>query len=74
MKEINRISQHRRDFYADYKCEECGHIENHISGYDDTYFHTEVVPAMKCKKCNKSSIDLNSTIEDRTIIPAGIVI
>ena len=34
IKQINR--QHRRDFYADYECENCGYIEKDKSGYDAT--------------------------------------
>lgn len=50
IKEIT--SQHRRDFYAIYECEHCGHTEKG-DGYDDDYFHTEVIPKMKCTECGK---------------------
>lgn len=50
IKEI--ISQHRRDFQAVYECEHCGHTEIGY-GYDDTNFHQNVIPKMKCKKCGK---------------------
>jgi hypothetical protein len=46
--------QHRRDFKAVYVCEGCGHQENG-GGYDDAYFHENVIPAMKCMKCDKTS-------------------
>ncbi len=49
------IRQHRRDFTADYECEHCGNIEKDRSGYDDAYFHNNVIPNMKCKKCGKTS-------------------
>lgn len=53
---IKRInSQHRRDFRADYECEHCGHIEEDRFGYDDAYFHQNVIPKMKCKKCGKTA-------------------
>jgi transcription elongation factor Elf1 len=52
IKEI--ISQMRRDFRTIFICEHCEN-EEELSGYDDTYFHQKVIPAMKCKKCNKSS-------------------
>ena len=58
IKQIN--SQHRRDFYADYECENCGYIEKDKSGYDDTNYHVNVVPNIKCPKCGKSSNDLGS--------------
>ena len=50
IKEI--LSQNRRDFRAIYACEHCGY-EMERSGYDDTYFHNNVIPAMKCPKCDK---------------------
>jgi primosomal protein N' len=51
------ISQIRRDFYANMICEHCGHIENNVSGYDDNYFHGNVIPNMLCPKCNKKASD-----------------
>lgn len=50
IKEI--VSQHRRDFRAIYECEHCGHTYEG-RGYDDAYFHKEVVPEMACPKCGK---------------------
>jgi len=52
IKEI--ISQSRRDFNAIYECENCGHTEKGY-GYDDTNFHQNVIPDMKCSKCEKKS-------------------
>ena len=52
IKEI--INQHRRDFHAIYICEHCGHEENG-SGYDDSNFHQNVIPAKKCKKCGEKA-------------------
>ena len=52
IKEIT--SQSRRDFRAVYICEHCGHTrEGH--GYDDTNFHQNVIPNMKCEKCGKKA-------------------
>ena len=48
-------SQSRRDFWADMVCEHCGHVEKNQSGYDDDYFHRDVIPQMKCKQCGKKS-------------------
>lgn len=56
------VEQHRRDFYAIYKCESCGDSFKD-SGYDDRNFHDNVVPAMVCKKCGLSSVELGSKIE-----------
>ncbi len=49
-------SQHRRDFRAVYVCEHCNH-EKEGSGYDDSYFHESVIPAMKCESCGLTSAD-----------------
>ena len=54
IKEIT--SQSRRDFYAIYECEHCGHTEKG-SGYDDDNFHRNVIPNMKCGKCGEKSPD-----------------
>lgn len=45
-------SQRRRDFYAIYECEHCGHTVKD-GGYDDDNFHRNVIPTMKCPKCAK---------------------
>ena len=47
-------SQYRRDFTAIYECEHCGHLEE-SSGYDDSYFHINVIPNMTCEKCLKKA-------------------
>ena len=56
IKEI--ISQHRRDFTAIYVCDNCGN-EVKKSGYDDSFFHQNVVPKMVCESCGKSEVDFN---------------
>jgi len=48
------ITQNRRDFTAEYKCGNCGATEIK-SGYDDAYFHTTVIPGMKCKECGEAA-------------------
>ena len=58
IKTINR--QHRRDFYADYECEGCGHTEKNQPGYDDANFHQNVIPTMICPKCGESAVSLGS--------------
>lgn len=50
------VSQHRRDFTAVYECEHC-ECEHTGTGYDDTNFHQNVVPLMKCSKCGKVAAD-----------------
>lgn len=47
-------SQYRRDFRAIYECEHCGYTFE-SSGYDDTNFHNNVIPNMKCKQCGKKA-------------------
>lgn len=43
-------TQNRRDFIAIYECESCDLIIE-ANGYDDDYFHQEVIPKMICPKC-----------------------
>jgi ribosomal protein L37AE/L43A len=50
------LYQHRRDFTAIYECEHCGY-ECEGEGYDDSNFHNNVIPDMKCKECGKSAPD-----------------
>ena len=45
IKQIQR--QYRRDFWAIFRCEACGH-ECEERGYDDANFHVNVIPKMKC--------------------------
>lgn len=54
MKIEKMLSQNRRDFWAIYKCEHCGH-EHKASEYDDTNFHVNVIPKMKCPVCDKAA-------------------
>ena len=55
IKEIT--SQNRRDFSAIMECEHCGNTEVNDSGYDDSFYHANVIPKMKCTKCGKISGD-----------------
>jgi len=57
IKEI--IFQNRRDFKAMYICEHCGN-EEEGRGYDDDYFHNNVIPNMKCKKCGEIGGEITS--------------
>jgi transcription elongation factor Elf1 len=54
MKIKTKHSQHRNDFTATYECEFCEHSFKDY-GYDDRNFHENVIPAMFCKQCGKSS-------------------
>lgn len=54
--EILKISsRYRRDFRANMICKYCGHIERNVNGYDDDYFHQNVIPNMVCVKCGKKA-------------------
>jgi len=47
------ISQHRNDFRAIMECEHCGEKQKLDTGYDDSYYHSHVIPAMACNGCGK---------------------
>lgn len=64
-----KIRQHRRDFVAVYECESCGHTEE-SSGYDDAYFHENVIPSMVCRKCGKTAERPSSSPD----VHAGVVL
>ena len=48
------LSQSRRDFTAIYECEHCG-ATHESYGYDDSFFHTSVIPNMACDSCGKKA-------------------
>lgn len=60
------ISQNRRDFTSEMTCERCNSKQIDNSGYDDSYYHNNVIPNIKCKKCNQSSITLGEKIIPQT--------
>ena len=64
-----KVSQHRRDFTADFECEACGHVVR-MSGYDDAYFHEHVIPGMPCPKCGARA-DSATSVPD---VPAGVIL
>ena len=68
----NKTRQHRRDFWAIYECEHCGHETDEKSGYDDSYFHNTVIPKMKCENCDKTASDDYSPMQTR--YPDGLVV
>lgn len=55
IKEI--LSQHRRDFKATLVCEHCSHEQTLFDGYDDNFYHTKVIPNLKCDSCGEKSPD-----------------
>ena len=58
MKLLEKLNQFRRDFDGVYQCEGCGEKEEMKGCYDDRFFHDEISPSWDCKKCGKSSIEL----------------
>jgi transcription elongation factor Elf1 len=75
MKLLEITSQSRRDFWGTYQCEFCNHIEKSVSGYDDNYFHNNVTPTMKCKKCGESTISKGGDVQQvQTKYPEGFQI
>ena len=55
---IKKITwQHRRDFDAIIECEHCGNTEELKGGYDDAYYHSNVIPNFTCNKCGKKASD-----------------
>lgn len=49
---VKKLNQRCRDFRAIYACEHCGHTFEG-EGYDDIYFHEEVIPNMTCRDCGR---------------------
>lgn len=69
------LSQNRRDFTAIMKCEFCSHEEKDNSGYDDQYYHQNVIPSQNCKSCGESTNSGGGTIENtQTKYPEGFQI
>lgn len=58
-------SQYRRDFTAIIECEFCNHTEN-TSGYDDSYYHKNVMPNKPCTICDKSTNSEKGEIQSFT--------
>ena len=55
IKEITH--QSRRDYTAIMECEHCGNTQIDNGGYDDSYYHKNVIPKMKCVMCGKIAPD-----------------
>ena len=64
-------SQHRRDYTAVMICEHCSHEQND-SGYDDAFYHQNVIPKIECKSCGKSASD--DYQPSQTKYPEGMVV
>lgn len=57
------LSQIRRDYSAIMCCEFCQHEQEDKSGYDDRYYHDNIIPNMVCRKCGESTISKNGTVD-----------
>lgn len=42
------------DFAAVMECEHCQATQKLSSGYNDSFYHQQVIPAMTCKSCGKN--------------------
>lgn len=67
MKIKEYTSRHRNDFSAIMECEGCGNTHKLTTGYDDDYYHTRVIPRMKCEKCGKSSEEMPVERSEKSI-------
>jgi hypothetical protein len=48
------VSQMGNDFTAILACEHCTSTQKLSSGYDDSYYHNNVLPAITCVACGKN--------------------
>ena len=46
--------KHGNDFAATLECEHCQNLQELHTGYNDNYYHENVLPEISCKKCGKS--------------------
>ena len=49
------LTRSRRDFTAVMKCEFCEYQVVNRDGYDDRNYHDNVIPAMTCENCGRST-------------------
>lgn len=57
MKLVEMMRIHRNDFEGVLECEHCGSHQLLKYGYDDERFHHQVIPAIKCLKCEKRTTE-----------------
>ena len=60
MKILEITSQNRRDFCAILACEACGNKQELNTGYDDHFYHANVIPSIRCTECHKSRNDIGA--------------
>lgn len=66
-----KVNQHRRDFTGVYACEHCRH-EQVSRGYDDQYFHQNVIPRMECAECGGTA-DSDAPVSSPDIAPWAVL-
>ena len=59
------LTQNRRDFTAIMECDHCGATVENLRGYDGTYYHKIVIPAMVRGKCGEKAKDDYCPLEPR---------
>ncbi len=57
MRIIEKTWQHRNDFEAILECNHCGSFQTMSNGYDDRNFHVNVLPAIRCRTCEKRGVE-----------------
>lgn len=57
MKVKTILSQHCRDFTAILECEHCSYEQVLEDGYDDSFYHSHVIPNILCKSCGKKACE-----------------
>ncbi len=58
MKLIEILNQRRADFSGILRCEFCHEHQGLMAGYDDSRFHCDVIPAIRCVNCNRRTDDV----------------
>lgn len=54
------------DFSAIMECEHCSHEQKLTSGYNDAYYHNNVIPAMTCGSCGKNRVGVITEVNNHT--------
>jgi Zn ribbon nucleic-acid-binding protein len=57
-------NQSRFDFHAIMVCEHCGNTNKLTTGYDDSFYHNNVIPAMTCVKCGLNRAGENPKVKN----------
>lgn len=69
IKEIK--SESGNDFTAIMVCEYCNREAKLTSGYHDSFYHTKVIPAMRCIECGKDRLG-NTEHTDKEVSPVEV--